>query len=425
MVDLRSGSVKGEVPFANVSFSKTLNGVSSFSGTLNLADPGLVGVDPIDATLPGRSALFVDYNGSLVWGGIVWPREYTHQAQTQSLTVTASDIWSYFTNRVQATDYSAPPYSGITGTGSPMAIWDATSSGSTWDPVLIAWQVVADAIAAYSPSPYQPAATSYGNILGGLAIAANGNNTAASYIASGTNTPASSYVNATYPYSTLQTVDTIVKQLAGLGLGVGFDFGIDVAYSAGAFSVPVATLNFSYPRRGRTFAQNNLMVDLSTAISYSFPEDGTQIGNVIYETGGSGAIGVTQNINPLLQGYPILERVISRSNITSSNVLNLLSQLGISDAYLYSYAPVVPQFTVDLFGDNPHIGNFIEGDDLRVYLPATDTQGQVWDPRFPYGIDQEWRITQWTAKVTDSGQSTLTCVLNQPPVGTTTTGPAI
>lgn len=405
--DLASGAIKGALPLTGVSFQKILNGVGQFQGTIDLADPNIANLDWLDQTLPSRSAVFVDYNGVIVWGGIVQARSYAFQPQSRKLSITASDCWSYFQQRIQATDYSAPPFSGITGPNSAMAIWNLANadSDSEWDPVLVAWQTIADALNNVN----------YGSILGGVGIAANSFTSAAAYLASASGTPQTEYINVTYPYSSLQTIDTIVSQLTQLGLNVGFDKGFDVAWSAGPLSVPVGTVNLSYPRRGRTFANNNLMVDLSTSRSYTFPEDGTQTANVIYETGGQGAISVIENLNPLLQGYPIWEAVKSRSNITSALVLALLANIGLSDLFYFSYPAVVPTFQISLFDPNLPLGSFIEGDDVQIYIPSSDGITTPFDPRFPSGYQGEWRIASYTATVGDDGDSTLDVTLNQPP----------
>ena len=412
LCDLRSGAIKGELPISTVSFGKTLNNVGQFQGQVDLADPLMQDVDPLDLTTPASTALFVDFQGALVWGGVIFPRQRQMQSGNRTMTVTANDLWGYFSQRVQATDYSAPPHSGITGPSNVMPIWDASATDnlSVYDSVLIAWQIISDALSV-----------NFGNILGGIGLAANAYTTAAAYLASGTGTPAPNalntggYVNETYPYASLQLVATIVQQLSQLGLYVGFDLGVDVAYSAAEWSVPVATINLSTPRRGRTVSQNNLVIDLRGALSYVFPEDGTQSGNIVYETGASGAIAVTKNIYPLEDGYPVLEKVVSRAQVVSSNALNLLSNIGQSDAALYSYPVVVPQVTLDLFNTMLPLGSFIEGDDVQLYIPAVDGTGSVWDPGFPNGLDLEFRISQWTATVANSGQSTLALVFNQPP----------
>ena len=96
-------------------------------------------------------------------------------------------------------------------------------------------------------------------------------------------------------------------------------------------------------------------------------------------------------------------------------MVSLLSQNGTSDLALYSYAPVAPTVTLGLFDPNLPLGSFIVGDDVQLNLPEFGQDGQIFDPRFPNGLSQEWRIVSWQATVGDSGRSTLVLTLNQPP----------
>lgn len=414
LYDFLSGALLGSLPFRGVSFGSQLNNPGQFQATLDLTDPRVRNANPIALTTPSRTTLVVDYGGAIVWAGLLqtrdWAVDASGQSTTRALTIQASELWSYFHQRVQATDYSAPPYSGIYVNPTTMPIWDAASSGSTWDPMLIAGQVISDAL-----SFSQSAAIPHGNPLGGIQVAWNFL-PYTSYVSDPSACPSANYINQTYPFTSLQTVDTIVTQLSQLGYGVGFDFGVDVAYSGAPGTPPVATVNLSYPRRGRTVAQNNLIVDLSRARKYRFPEDGTQTANQVYETGGSGAIDVTENVNPLNAGYALFERVISRSQLTSANIMSLLAQTAYTDLFSFSWPPVVPSLTLDLFGTDPQFGTFTVGDDLQVFLPAAaQSDSGPFDERFPAGLNQEWRITSWKATVADEGDSTLDLTLNQPP----------
>jgi hypothetical protein len=416
--DLVTGAYLGRLPLTSVSFGSQLLQPGSLTGTIDIADPAIQNLGPLDLTAPARTCLCVDYLGALVWAGIVWPRSYKFDSATRKLVVTANEIWSYFSSRVQATDYSAPPFSGITGPSTEMAIWDASSAFSdannVWDPMLIAWQILSDAMTQVP----------FGNILGGMGIAANSFTSPASYLASGTGTPQANYLSINYPYSSLQQVATMIGQLAGNGLGVGFDYAVDVAYSGGSGSFPVATVNLSFPRRGRTYAQNQLVLNCGQAISYEVPEDGTQAGNTIYEQGQSGSLNVSQNIQPLQGGYPILEQIKSRANITSANMLNILAVQGVADLFQFSFPVATPTVTTDLFSGPIPLGQFIIGDDCRWLIPAVSGIGNIFDPRFPNGLDEEWRIIGWQATVADSGASTLVFTLSLPPA-LTVTGPAL
>jgi hypothetical protein len=388
-----------------VQFGQQLNTPGTLTGTLDLQDPRVRATFPLQSTLPNRTFIVVDYGGTPVWGGIAmsrkWKVESSSQNTTRLLEIGCTELWCYFQQRVQATDYSSPPYSGITGEGE-MSLWKATP----WDASLIACQIIGDAIGC-TDGLSQP----YTDLLGGLGLLLNGATPSGSKPAA----PSTDYIAVNYPFTSCQTVDTIITQLSQLGLGVGFDFGVDIAYSGGWASPPVGTINISYPRRGRTVAENHLIVDMTTARGYEFPEDGTQTANQVYEIGGSGAIEVSANVYPLEQGYPLWERVISRANAQSQNILNLLAQTGLSDLALLSYAPVTPTVTLGVNDPNLSLGSFTIGDDIQLQMPVLGPDGQVFDPRFPAGLDQEWRITNWTAEIKDEGDATVKLSLAQPP----------
>jgi hypothetical protein len=48
----------------------------------------------IDGTIPGRTALYIQRNGALIWGGIIWSR--TYQSQAKVLSMTLQSFESYF-----------------------------------------------------------------------------------------------------------------------------------------------------------------------------------------------------------------------------------------------------------------------------------------------------------------------------------------
>jgi hypothetical protein len=407
--DLLTGAALGSTPMRGITFASQVNSPQSGSFTIDMMDPRVLASNPIQNTQPNRTLLVVDYMGSLIWGGIVMTRQPTRSSSltdtTNTIEVTAVEPWAWFQQRVQATDYSAPPFSGINPGG--MAYWTAP----VWDAGLIGAQVIVDAL-GYSQGSVNP----FANILGGLYVSYN------DAVPSAANPviPSGDWVNVTFPFSSCQTVDTIFSQVGGqLGLGVGFDYGVDLAYSAGPGSSPYGVVNLNYPWRGRTLAQSNLLVDLTLAREYMFPEDGSQTANQVYEIGGSGAIVVQTNPYPLDQGFPLWERVISRSSAQSQNLMNMLAQLATSDSAMYSYATVSPTIKLGLF--DPNIGltsagfPFIAGDDVQLFIPALAQDGTVFDERFPAGLDQEWRITGYAVDLQDEGDPTLTLTLAQPP----------
>lgn len=416
--DLLTGAYKGQIPLTQVNFGSQVLTPGTFSGQIDIASTAMQLLGPTALTSPARTALLVDYLGSFVWGGIIWPRNYQWDSTHRTFTVNATELWSYFNSRAQATDYSAPPTSGITGPNSEMAIWDATLTAvqdgglGVFDPMLIAWQMLYDALYLV-PN---------GNPLG-MGIAANGYTTVANYLASGTNTPyndvdGGNYISVSYPYQSIQMLAMLINQIATNGFLTGFDYAVDVAGSAGG---PVtATVNLSYPRRGRLYSENGLVLDQARAISMQLPEDGTQAGDTMYEQGSSGALSVSQNIDPLSSGYPVLEQLKSRANITSANIMNVLEQLGAADLEQFSYPPATPVVTCDALSGPITVGQFVVGDDCRWFVPATDGAGNVFDPRLPDGLDTEARITGYQVTVGDEGQSTCAFTLSEPPAAAPT-----
>jgi hypothetical protein len=408
--DLYTGRLLAQLPLRSVSFSQQLNAAGQLSGTLDLQDPRVQATGALEATIPNRTFIVVDLEGVPVWGGIVMTRRWKAMSSTDRvLELQLSELWAYFGSRIQATDYSSPPYSGISG-ASEMGLWKTLSG--TWDATLIACQVISDAL-GYSDGALQP----YGNPLqagGGIQLTVNGAAPSAASPPSGSS--GSYYIAASYPWTGLQTVEAIVGQLSQLGLYVGFDFGVELAYVEGPGSAIVATLNLNYPRRGRTFAENGLYLDVQNSRGYEIPEDGTQTANRVYEIGGAGAINVLENVFPQDQGYPLWEKVISRSSIQSAHITEVLEKAGLSDLATYSYAPVTPTVEIGV-GESSALplNSYVMGDNVLLVIPKRTVTGETYDPRFPNGMRAEWRITGNTITVADEGNSKATLTFSQPP----------
>ena len=258
----------------------------------------------------------------------------------------------------------------------------------------------------------------FGDLLGGLGIALNGKTPSGSEPASAS----SDFIAITYPFQSAQTVDTIVTQLAQLGLGVGFDLGVDVAYTAGPGSPLIATINLRLPAPRAHGGDRTACAWTSPAHGpMKSPRMARRRPTRYYEIGGQGAISVNVNPEPLAQGYPVIERVICRASVQSANMLGeggskgILQQFGDSDLALYSYAPVTITVTIDIFDPSLPVGSFTIGDDVLLYVPQFAPNGEVFDPRMPAGLEQEWRIIAWQANAADEGDSTLKLTFALPP----------
>ena len=96
LTDLLSNNIISEVPFREVSFSRANRRAGEFSGTIAFVE-ATKGLDLYEATMPGRTGIYIMRNGVCVWGGMIWGRTYSVSEQT--LEVTGAEFMSYFYHR--------------------------------------------------------------------------------------------------------------------------------------------------------------------------------------------------------------------------------------------------------------------------------------------------------------------------------------
>jgi hypothetical protein len=378
--DLLAVAPLDTLPYQNVTFGQTQNQPGAFAGALPLASPVVQAMNWNQSTLPSKTALFVDFSGTLVWGGIIWTRTYQKSDPTRSLKVGAMTFGSYFQSRLQAADYS-----------------NTWSAGA--DPMSVIQRVLSDAQAK-------------GTVFGGITLVLNP--------VGGEGGP---LVVPSYPATALQTIDSIISTLSQMGFQFGPDYSFDVAYLPGT-QTPAVTLNLWYPRQGRTYGQSQLVVLGADCVDYTYPEDGTQQATSVTETG-SGTGGIQPaDATALLPGYPLLERTFARTFVNDEGTL---ANIAIGDLGLYCYPVVTPTITIpiaipDAAGNVNHahiaLGDFTLGDDLLWRIDPVAGGGLNTDPRFPHGMQFEWRISSWTATVRDTGLSTILFDLAIPPIQT-------
>jgi hypothetical protein len=99
LTDIMSGRVISDALTLNVSsYARTLSASADCSCTLDLSEPNVWHLtDPIAATEPRRTALWIVRDEQLVWGGIIWTRKYS--SGNNLLDLTASTPESYFARR--------------------------------------------------------------------------------------------------------------------------------------------------------------------------------------------------------------------------------------------------------------------------------------------------------------------------------------
>ena len=160
------------------------------------------------------------------------------------------------------------------------------------------------------------------------------------------------------------------------------------------------------------------------ARSYDFTEDSTNQGTITYDTGGTGAIAIVDNVAPLeaTPPWPVLEQINDYSDVNSQNystaisgadVTDVLESMAESDNYQSSFPVFSGSIVMPLWGLDPQFGTFTVGDCAILQLPP--------DVNFPSGLSTEalgnevLRITAWTATVPEQGDATVEITLNVPP----------
>jgi len=302
---LATGTISGALPLKSVSFSMAINEPGSFTAEINLADPNIRKMAPIDLTTPAKAALWIDRGGTLIWGGIVWGR--TYDAATYRLKLSGSTFDSYGAKRL--VDYST------------------TFSEDEIQIAVDLWTNMQN--------------TAHGNI-----------NCPAIFTASGKT------VSQQWQTSDYKFVTDALKDLTNQGT---FDYTVSVFWNGNG--APAQQLVFGYPNLGRTTSASGLQFSTpGNILSYTYQEDGGIVANRTFAIGnGSGAdqlAAASLNTGSLSVGYPVLDQVTSYKDVTDQTALQALS-----DADLALYSQPVAQVQIVVRGDSsPTLGNYNIGD---------------------------------------------------------------
>jgi hypothetical protein len=356
-VDLPTNTIIAELPLTGVGFTQQLNQAGTFSGHLLLSGLNAAAFNIDASTIPGKCGIYVDRNGILVWGGVIWGRTYNSTEQT--LSFTAREWISYFERRRITT----------------------TTNFSNTDQLVIAKTLIEDA----QNEPY-----------GDIGILYN----TAGQTSSGV------LVDRVYYDYELKTVFNAIQDLSRQD--DGFDFDIDIEYD-GITGLPTKAFNTYFPRSGTAYDPNDpeavvFQFPAGNVVEYEYPEDGSIAANTIYALGAGSnegkLISIAQNSAFLLDGWPLLEDQANYSDITDQTVLD---ELASAQVIAVSYPPttikmVVPPYVV------PEYGTYEVGDDARV---------MIYDNRFPEGLDAIYRIVGISVQPGEDGPERATLTLTQ------------
>ena len=354
--DLVTNQILAELPLTGVSFTQQLNTSGGFTGHLLLSGVDAAGLNVSTGTIPGRTAIYVDRNGVLVWGGVLWSREYSSKNQT--LTFQAREFMSYFERR------------RIT----------ATTVFTNTDQLQIAQSIMS---------------TSQGVSSGNIQILYNQD--------PGASSTSGVLVSRTYYGYEYKTVYSAIQDLSKQASG--FDFEISVYYDG--TGTPTKSFNTYYPRAGTAYSNTSLKVPVfelpsGNIIEYTYPEDASIAANMLYVLGAGSnegkLIAASSDTTKLSSGWPLLEDQANYSDITDAN---MLASLAVGQVTAVSYPPTTIKLVAPPYQD-PVFGTYELGDDVRL---------RIRDNRFPTGLDGVYRIVALSVTAGEDGPERITLTL--------------
>lgn len=392
---LYNNPILAELPLTNVTFDVQLNSIGTFTGEMLLSGLDAQKLNIMNGTNPGQTCLYVDYNGKIIWGGIIWQRDY--DSTTQMLKITGQEMLSYFKRR-KITPLNTSYYNsgGITPTSVTYTNTDVCT-------------VANDLLVNYTALVNYPnqGVTRYGSI--GLR---------------GSSTTAGFNITRTYFDFELKEVYQAVKDLSdGLDSSSAtpfFDFCITYSYDGSGNPVKQFTMLTPY----QSYTGSNPVFQFPGNIAeYSYSEDATNTVNALFGLGyganSNKTIAVALDnsytnqgsINSTNGNAAILEDVQSFVDVEDNNLLNALTlgqlnaRSGITlpgSGGTYISAPEVLQVVLPPYVD-PYLGTFAVGDFARVILR---------DDRFPSGYDYlKWRVHVISVEPGENGASRVTVTL--------------
>ena len=347
--DLITNTILAELPLSESRFDLRLNGAGSFAAKLQITDLKVKALPFLAATEPGRTALYVERDGVLLWGGILW----TRRSANGGIELGGLEFESYFARRLITMN----------------AVFTAV------DQLTIARSLIS---------------TAQG--VSGGSIAVNLDTSTSGVLR-----------DRTYNGYELKPVLEALQQLSAVDNG--FDYAIDVAYVAG---VPTKTLNLGYPRRGARAGSSGFVFEYPGNVqSYVWPEDATSQATTSYATGaGTGPgqmLAASSRADLITAGYPLLEGKFSYIDVIVQSTLQAHAD---GDVKALGAPIVVPQITVRADLD-PVVGSYMVGDEIRLRI----TDDRFANATTAAGLDTYKRIIAIAVTPPGSGAETVTLTL--------------
>ena len=356
LYDLLTNTPITELPLSGVSFTQQLSSAGTLSANLLITDATENALDVIKGTQPARTAIYVERSDlvnnvgrSLVWGGIIWGREYN--STTQSITINAREFES-FLEKIRIS-VSTLPVPNIVG---------KSVSFTNVDQFQIVQLVMAAAqsIAGTALNIQVPGG------LSGVPVSVTYNDT---------------------DYKTAYQALLDLSQSQN-----GFDFNVEVYYDGNG--TPQKVLNLGYPQIGYRYVAgdpNAPVLQLpGNVLDYTYFEDGSLVANYVSAVGANNIIGSGSYAPAIAAGYPFMQEVVNYSDITSQPLLGLIAQ---GRANALGVPPTTLKVT-QIADQQPTVGVVSPGDDVRV---------NILDARFPSGLNAVYRVTALTITPNEAG----------------------
>jgi hypothetical protein len=362
--DLLTNTPITELPLTGVSFTQQLNSSGTLSATILISDTSLAQAGLMEGTQPSRTALYVERsdlaNGvgrSLVWGGVIWGREYN--SATQQININAREFESYL-ERVMVDPYQMAALVQTNPNSLPSQ--DAPVQFSNVDQFQLVRLLVASAQVGNSNIGIQ--------VMGG-----------------------DSGATTTAVYNWKDSKPTYQALLDLSQSNNGFDFNVDVYYDTNG--VPRKIMNLGYPEIGYRYSATDpnaptLQLPGNMA-DYSYFEDGSLTANTVFVFGANDIWTSADNVSAITRdGYPYLQSSFNYSDITNTTLLQQIAQGKIN---ALTNPPITLKIT-QTANQQPTVGAVGPGDDVRV---------SIRDVRFPDGLEAVYRVTALTVTPNDSG----------------------
>lgn len=314
--DTMTGRLLAELPLEGVSYELVVNDAGKMSARLPLvrAVP-----DVLNNLVPGRTSIYVDRDGTLVYGGLLWGRKYSSGSPTIALD--CQDFLSYLDHLYITSDLN---FSQIEQLAIGRALVD------------------------------------YGMKKGGSDLGLE-------YLG---DTASGVLRDRSYLGLDRKNLGEALRQLAAVDNGYDFRFG--VRWNSGYLR---RTVQFGYPGLGRKLAVSRLVFEYESDLqSFDYNEDAASSANVIYAVGGVSDTAPAGTLPPTYladaadvrgAGFPRLESSLGYSDIY---VLATLTAHAVGQLTMMRRPLLTMTLTADTASGAPPPGTFLPGDEalLRV-----------------------------------------------------------